>query len=261
MIFIGEKLNSSIPSTSEIFKNNNREGVRELIKNQADAGADYIDINTAIMGEKELDTLLWVMDEVYSTTDCKVMIDSVDVNVIAAALERAAKGKVGVNSVTVSERLEEIVPLCVEKDATVILLPITSTAMPDNTDDFLSNAKIGIEKICNIGLPMKNIFLDVLTRAVATDDTAGIRCLEFISAAKESLPDVKTTCGLSNISFGLPRRSAINSAFATLAVVKGLDSAILDVNSQKVMDSIYSASVISGEDSYCMDFISYVRGL
>ena len=110
------------------------------------------------------------------------------------------------------------------------------------------------------GITRDRIYADVLVETLATDGGSAKSALGAIAYMAENYPDVKTTCGLSNVSFGLPRRVLINTAFVSAAMAAGLSSAIIDPVSPAMRDAIAAARVVAGLDDYCMDYITYIRG-
>ena len=154
MIIIGEKLNSSIPKTLEAIKEEDKEYLLSLITSQENNGADYLDINTAIC-EEELDKMLWLIDLVMEHSQCGIMIDSPSVSVVKEAVKRAAGRKVIINSVTLIERIDELLPLIKETGASVVGLPMDEDGIPDTVEKRVANALRLIEKISAFGIPQK----------------------------------------------------------------------------------------------------------
>lgn len=117
-----------------------------------------------------------------------------------------------------------------------------------------------IEKLTAAGIAADNIYVDVLAEALATEEKAAATTLKTIRLIKEKYPEIQTICGLSNISFGLPKRANLNAAFLAMALVSGLDAAILDCSSPRIQDMLYTAEALLGRDEYCMEYIGYCRG-
>ena len=109
------------------------------------------------------------------------------------------------------------------------------------------------------GISREKIFFDIATQSIATDSESAILSLNTIKALKEKWSTVMTVCGLSNASFGLPKRVHVNAAYLTCAVWQGLDSAIMDSTSDAMQMALKAANVVAGKDEYCMDYISYIR--
>lgn len=256
MILFGEKLNSSIPSVYEVMKSGDTNALIELCKAQEASGADYLDINTAILGEDELPCMLKIVELAQAHTSCNIMLDSPNCNVIREAV-KAVNRPLIINSITLDER-HELIDIAVEKNAGLVALPIDEYGLCEPRER-VENAKAIADLCRNKGLPLENLYIDVVMESVAVNPMAARNAIETIKGVKCAIPEAKTTCGLSNVSFGLPKRININTAFICTAVYCGLDSAIIDVLSQKSMDALCSANVISGADEYCVEYLERFR--
>ena len=149
--------------------------------------------------------------------------------------------------------------LAKESGAAVVGLPIDDD-MPHSLEEKCQKLDFLIEKLRAAGIQDDRIYADVLVEPLATDGGSAKSALGAIAYMAENYPDVKTTCGLSNVSFGLPRRVLINTAFVSAAMAAGLSSAIIDPVSPAMRDAIAAARVVAGLDDYCMDYITYIRG-
>lgn len=138
-------------------------------------------------------------------------------------------------------------------------LPIVGREIPAQPEGRLKNADLLIEKLTAAGIAADNIYVDVLAEALATEEKAAATTLKTIRLIKEKYPEIQTICGLSNISFGLPKRANLNAAFLAMALVSGLDAAILDCSSPRIQDMLYTAEALLGRDEYCMEYIGYCR--
>ena len=259
MILIGEKLNSSIPSALEAFQSKDEQKVVELIRRQGDAGADYLDLNTAICGEDELDRMLWAMDLIQRHCSCGIMIDSTDPEVMAKAANAAQGRPLIFNSATITDRFQQVTQLALEYHAGIVGMPIDDLGLPTDLEDKCAKIDRLIAQLRQAGIPDEHIYVDVLVEALATDGESGRKTVDAIAHVSQNYPEVKTVCGLSNISFGLPRRKLVNSAFLAAALYAGLSSAILDPSSPSLRDTLAAARVVAGQDDYCMDYITYIR--
>ena len=135
MILIGEKLNSSIPSALEALQARDEQAVTELIRRQAQAGADYLDVNTAICGDQELDRMLWALELVQKNCSCGIMIDSTDPAVMAQAAKAVQGRPLIFNSATVTDRFEPVTQLALEYGAGIVGMPIDDQGLPTSLED------------------------------------------------------------------------------------------------------------------------------
>ncbi len=257
MIRIGEKLNSSVKSTAKIFNEKDERAVVALIKRQALAGADYLDINTAACSWGELDCMKWAVGLAKAHSDCGIMLDSPNPKVILGALEFAGSNVI-INSVTPADRYDELVPAIVQKGLAVVAMPI-EVALTQSLSARIETAFKLIKRLQEDGVSDEKIYIDIVVESLAVNTDSGLNCLETITAVKKKFPGVMTIAGLSNISFGLPERPLINRTFAAAAVMAGLDSAIMDVNDDALTDAVFAANALGGKDEFCIEYIMRCR--
>lgn len=262
MKIIGEKLNSSIPSSLPVMENRDDDKLMEIISNQAAAGAEYLDVNAALCTD-ELATMEYICNMILEKTDCGIALDSPDASVLVKALSFSKGRKTMINSVTLTERYDEIVPLAAKMinegyDISLIALPIDDM-IPATVEERRENIDRMISKLKSDGIPDDRIYIDLITEGVATDDKAAERFFDSLSYTVSKYPEVNTTCGLSNVSFGLPKRQKINTSFVSIAIYLGLTSAIIDPTSEDMKFAIRAAELLSGRDEYCMNYISLFR--
>lgn len=258
MILIGEKLNSSIPSTLRAMKESDEE-IISLIKAQEAAGAAYLDINTAMFEADELPMMEKIVKLALSNSSCGIVLDSPDPKVIEEAAKLCAGRELILNSVTSDERIDELAPAAAKLGCGVIVLPMDTDGIPETAEGRLECAKKAIAKLTAAGVDEENIYVDAICETLATLDTNAKTSLETIRLVKENT-NAKTTCGLSNVSFGLPKRAFVNAAFVSIAIYNGLDSAIADAMNEELRRAIHSANAVSGLDEYCMEYIGFIRG-
>ena len=256
---VGEKLNSSVPSTGEAMLARDFDKLAALALAQAEAGADCLDLNTALCGADEIDMLCRLADLAVEKTDCDVMLDSPSPAAIIAALPHVRGRHAIINSVTADERLEELIPAAVEYGAGVVGLPIRSGAIPTTAEGRLENALAIRERLNAAGVPDERIYIDALAESVATGGEAGKPLLETVRLLRRELPGVHVICGLSNVSFGLPKRARLNAAAATLLAEAGADSFICDAASPSLKTAIAACEAFTGADEYCMNYITQIR--
>lgn len=254
MLIIGEKLNSSIPSVKKLMDANDIQGLIALIEKQYSAGAEYLDVNTALC-EDEAGMMKKIVSLILEHTPCGIMLDSPDPSTILELLPLCGNRPVIVNSVTPTDRFDALVPVLAKEYPTVGVV-----ALPVNIEDF-DSLDCFIAKLTTAGLSSERIYMDLLIESVATNDIAGKRALDTLCYLKQNYPAVKTTCGLSNIAFGLPSRHIVNTAFFAMATALGLDSAIMDPTSPSMKKTVSAVRLLAGEDEYCMDYITCIREL
>jgi len=259
MLIVAERINSSRKAISEAIQSGNADVIRHEAKIQADAGADYIDVNAGAFIGEELERLKWLVEVVQDTVSVPLCIDSPDPQVIAGILPLVQKTPM-INSITLEpSRLEAILPLAVECGAKVIALCQSSEGMAETADQKVRLAHELVEKAAKTGMPEDFLFVDPLVYPVSTNPLSAVATLEAIAAIKKEIPGVHTICGLTNVSYGVPERKLVNRTFLVAAIVRGLDSAILDPTDKKLFGSMKAALAVMGEDEYCLEFIEAWR--
>lgn len=263
MIKIGEKLNSSIPSVNAAFEKNDSAFVQEIARKQLECGADYLDINTAVFLEQEIEKMLWVVENVLAVQKrAGIMLDSPNAEAVGAALAKYPLKKVIINSITLEkERVEGVLPLLQQYHTSVVALPIDDNGIPSSAEDRFAVAERLISLLRKNGVQDGQMFIDCLVQALSSDSESGVETLRFIRMLRVAYPEVHITGGLSNASFGLPKRIAINNAFMTAAVTMGLDSAIMDVTNPAALMNLQAALLVNGLDEYCGEYIETYRDL
>ena len=259
MIIIGERINSSRKSISQALTSHDAEFIQNEAKAQIEAGADYLDVNTgSFIGEEER-YLRWLIEVVQEVTDHPLCIDSPDPEVIKSVLPLAKTAPM-INSITLEpQHLEGILPLIAEHGTRVIGLCQAADAMAETAEDKLTMAGHLVEKVATAGIPLDNLYIDPLVYPLATNTDSALATLDAIEHIMKEFPGVHTTCGLTNISYGLPNRRLVNRTFLVAAIVRGLDSAIIDPTDKMLYDSLKAALMIGGKDEFCMDYVTAFR--
>lgn len=259
MLAIGERINASRKSIGEAIALRNAEFIRNEARAQAAAGADYLDVNAGTSDCREAEDLKWLVEVIQRATDTPLCIDSPDPAAIRAVLPLVEKTPI-INSITLEPaRLEGILPLVAQYKAKVIALCQSLDAIAETTEAKVQMAAELAAKTKEAGVPIGDLYIDPLVYPVATNKLSAMATLAAIEEIMARLPGVHTTCGLTNVSFGLPKRKLVNRAFLVVAVARGLDSAILDPTDNELFGTLKAALLISGHDDYCMEFIKAFR--
>lgn len=260
MIILGEKLNSSIPSVLEIFNSGDDSKITEICRIQEERGANYLDINTALTDD-EVYMMKKIIAIAQENTSCGIMLDSSDPEVIIAASESIeAERPFIINSITLDER-HELIALAKKRSAAIVALPICSeNGIPETPEGRFENAEKLIKILEENDISHDKIFIDVIIETLAVNGDAANCAINTALKIRSKYPNVHLTCGLSNISFGLPRRININTAIIPALACVGVDSAILDITNDKIRDAVITSRVLTGEDEYCMNYIEEYRG-
>ena len=259
MLIIAERINASRKSISQAISDGDREFIQNEAKNQDQAGGDYIDVNAGTFVGEEAEKLKWVIEAVQEVTEKPLCIDSPDPEVIKAMVPLVKKPPM-INSITLEpERLEGILPIVAENKTKVIALCQSEDAMADTADDKVKMAEQLVEKVTAVGIPLDDLYIDPLVYPLSTNTQSAVATLEAIERIMKGFPGVHTTCGLTNVSYGLPARKLINRTFLVSAIGRGLDSAILDPTDNPLYGALKAALSVNGKDDYCMEYITAFR--
>ena len=220
---------------------------------QADAGADILDVNAGLPELDEKTALPALVKYVQKVTDLPLQIDSSDPTAVGNAL-RAYNGKAIINSVSGEERsLSSLLPLAAKYGAAIVGLTVDEGGVPKTVGERVRIAEKIITRASEYGIPERDIYVDCLTLTVGAEQEQACRTLEAIRQIKTA-HGVKTVLGVSNISFGLPARRIINSAFLTAALWAGLDLPILNPCLEENMQAIAAYNVLTGADKACAEY-------
>jgi 5-methyltetrahydrofolate--homocysteine methyltransferase len=259
MLIIGERINASRRPIAEAISSRNAPLIQNEAKAQAAAGADYLDVNAGTFIGEEARYLQWIIETVQEVVDLPLCIDSADPSVIKAMIPFAKKTPM-INSITLEpSRLEGILPLAVEHKAKVIGLCQSGDSIADTTEKKVEMARHLVEEVKAAGLPIDSLYIDPVVYPLATNDRSALATLNAIEQIKTQFPGVHTTCGVTNVSYGLPNRKLINRTFLVTAVVRGLDCAILDPTDRQLVGALKAALMIAGKDEFCMEYITAFR--
>jgi len=258
-VIIGERIN---PTGRKILAAEMAAGnfsrVEADARAQVEAGAHMLDVNAGIPLADEPAILARAIQLVQSITDVPLSIDSSIVAALEAGLA-AYKGKALVNSVTgEDERLESVLPLVKKYGAAVIAISNDETGISEDPDVRFAVAKKIVERAMDHGIPASDVVVDPLVMPIGAINQAGVQVMRLLHRLKTELK-VNSSCGASNVSFGLPTRDGINSAFLTMAIGAGLTSAITNPLHVDVVKACMGADVMMGHDPDCARWIRRLR--
>ncbi|MDO5409206.1 MAG: dihydropteroate synthase [Lachnospiraceae bacterium] len=262
MLLIGEKINGTRKAVQKAILSRNTEAIIALVKEQTEAGADYLDVNAGTGPDRELEDILWLLDIVQSyAPDIPVCIDSSSAATLKAALPHVGKTPM-INSINAdSARLEAFIPLVKEYAASVIALALdeSKSGMPKNNEERMENIDRILEATRKAEIPDSDVYIDPLIMAVSTDNNAGSTVLACIREIRQKYPETHITGGLSNISFGLPERAIVNRTFLTLAMAAGMDSAVCNPANRSFIEAMKATDMILGNDRFCRKYTTAAK--
>ena len=258
-VMIGERINpTGRKLLSEEMSKGDFSRVEQDTLAQVAAGAHMLDVNAGIPLADEPKILADTIKLVQSLTDVPLSIDSSIVGALQAGLE-VYQGKALLNSVTgEEERLEAVLPLVKKYSCAVVAISNDETGISEDPDVRFAVAKKIVDRAKDYGIPSSDIVVDPLVMPIGALNSAGMQVIKLVRRLQEELK-VNTTCGASNVSFGLPNRNGINAAFLAMGIASGLTSAITNPLHESVMQSVLGADVMMGNDPNCVRWIKRYR--
>lgn len=241
---IGERIN---PTGKKKLQAELKEGslnlVRTMALEQEENGASILDINMGMNGIDEKEMMLRTIYEVTSTVDCPLCIDSSHVDIIEAAL-RIYPGRALINSISLEkEKFEKLLPIAKKYGAMFILLPLSDEGLPKDSAEKHGIIRTIMDEAVRIGMAKEDIIVDGLVATIGANPNAALECFETFSYCKNEL-ELPTACGLSNISFGLPERTYVNTAFLTMAIANGLTMAIANPSQELLINAAFASDML-----------------
>jgi len=259
MIIIGELLNSTRETIHRAVGECDASLIKDIATKQEAAGAAYLDVNAGAFAEREIEQLEWMIRTVREATAIPLCIDSPKPEALARGCATAG-GSLIVNSISAeSVRFQSVLPIVKEYNTGVIALAMDDTGMSDDEDTVYNVACHLAERLMAEGVTPERIFLDPLVRPIGANSSYGGLALNLIRRIRDTFPKIHRICGLSNVSFGLPKRRILNRALLILAMASGLDAAILDPLDAPLMAHLKATEALLGYDDYCMNYIAAAR--
>ena len=257
-VIIGERINpTGKPKLRSALQEGNLEYLCGEATSQEAAGADILDVNVGISQIDEVKVLTEAVKCVQQVTTLPLQIDTSDVHALENAL-RVYIGKPLINSVNGSEEsMSTVLPLAAKYGAMVVGLTLDDKGIPETAEGRIEIAKRIIDRAAQYGIDKSDIIIDPLTMTISTADNGALPTLEALDVLKNEI-GVHTVLGVSNISFGLPEREKVNSAFFSLAMQKGLSAGIVNPLSRAMMDSYYAFNALYARDKGCLDYIANI---
>ena len=257
-MIVGERINpTGKKKLQEQLREGNLDMVIDFAEKQEEDGASILDVNVGMSGIDEKAMMLTVMEEVTSITDLPLCLDTSSAEVMEAALRRYP-GRALMNSISLEKgKAEVFLPIAKKYGAMFILLPLNPEGLPKNTEEKIGN----IEKLCgmaqDMGMTKQDIVVDGLVATVGADPAAALNTLDTIDYCYKN--DFATICGLSNISFGLPQRSNVNTAFLTMAIEKGLSMAIANPSQEMLVNAAFASDLLKKKEGADLRYIQRMQ--
>lgn len=257
-VIIGERIN---PTGKKLFKEALRRNdidyiIKEGLK-QTEAGAHILDVNVGLPEIDEVQMMETAVKGLQGVIPAPLQIDTSDTKALERAL-RIYNGKPMINSVNgKEENMKQVFPLAKKYGGVVVCLCLDESGIPQTAQGRIEIAQKIVDTAAKYGIDKKDLIVDALTMTISTDSSNGEETLKAVDYIRNTM-GINTVLGVSNISFGLPKRDAVNTAFFTLALQSGLSAGIINPNSQSMMNAYYSFNALKGLDENCTEYIESV---
>jgi len=259
MIIVGERINGTGKKVREAVIARDEAFIASLAQRQAEAGADYLDVNAGTDPAREPEDMIWLVTTVQGATDKPCCLDSPNVPTLRAGLE-VHRGQALVNSASAeSARMAPVLELAAAHHARLVALTLDDTGLPTTAAQRVAIATRLGEAAQAAGIPISDLFIDPLARPLAVEAEQGAAFLDAVAGIVAALPGVHVICGLSNISFQMPLRPLLNRTFLAMAAARGMDAAILDPLDKAMLASVCAAETLLGRDEMCLGYIQAFR--
>jgi 5-methyltetrahydrofolate corrinoid/iron sulfur protein methyltransferase len=254
MILIGERINGGFKDIKEAIANRDPKVIRSWAKIQADAGATYIDVNMGAASSEAAD-LVWMIEQVESEVSVPVSIDNNKPDILKEAVRHCKLPPLINSTVAVESKLDAIMPVAAEYNASIIGLVMDETGSPKSAEKRVENAGLIFEKAMQYGIPPERLFIDPIVMPLKFMQDQARVVLDAVSQfVLFSDPPPHIVCGLSNVSNGARKKKLINRVFLAMLVSRGLDAVICDVTDTDLMDTFAAAEIFMNKSIYADSF-------
>ena len=259
LVIIGERINpTGRKKLAGALKEGNLKLVQEEAVRQVEEGAHILDVKVGASGIDEAQMIKEAVSAIGEVTDVPLCIDSALTEALEAGLE-SYNGKALVNSVNgEKKKIERVLPIVKAYGAAVIGLTMDDKGIPKEASRRLEIARGIVEAARQEGIPAEDVIIDPLAMAISTDDRSALETLKAIELIRDEL-GVNQTLGISNISFGLPERHALNAIFLAMAIQNGLTCSIVDPTVWEIRRAGLLSDILMGKDEFCMNYITTYR--
>jgi 5-methyltetrahydrofolate corrinoid/iron sulfur protein methyltransferase len=254
VLIVGEKINGTLGPIAAAIAARDAAFFRDLAVRQAEAGADFIDVNAGTGPPEEAGDLVWLVEALQDCVSVPLCLDSAEPEALVAGLEVSDRPPL-INSISGKEHsMRQVLPRIAGRCWGVVALLLDDCGIPGTVEQRVLIGRDLIAHTRDAGIDDERLFIDPLAVSVSTRQDGALLALETMKRLREEFPAVKFGLGLSNVSFGLPARKVVNRVFLGLALAAGLDMAILDPLDTGLYSELLAAQLLLGRDRFCRTY-------
>jgi cobalamin-dependent methionine synthase I len=255
---IAEKINGTRKRVAQAIQERDAAFIQNLAKEQAEAGATWIDANAGTAPQREPEDLIWLVENIQTVVDTPIALDSANIKALEAAI-KVVKKKPMINSISLEPGRLDVFPIVAEHKCPAVALAMDENGIPKTKEARIEIIGRILEKTRAMGVADGDLYFDPLCMTIATGQDNALLFFDTVREIRSKFPQVHVTCGLSNISFGMPARKYINRIFLALSMQAGLDCAITNPNSKDIQTGILAAELLLNQDKHCLKFTRAFR--
>jgi 5-methyltetrahydrofolate--homocysteine methyltransferase len=256
---IAEKINGTRKRVAKAIQERDAEFIQNLAREQASvAHTSWVDANAGTAPQREPEDLIWLVETIQAVIDKPIALDSANPKALEAAIQ-VVKTKPMINSISLEPGRRDIFPIVAEHDCPTVALASGEKGLPKSQEECLGNIARLLEKTRALGIKDGNLYVDPLAMTIGSGIQNGLIFFDSVREIRRRFPEVHITCGLSNISFGLPARTYINRVFLALSMQAGMDCAICDPNNHDIQTTILAAELLLARDKHCLNYTRAFR--
>jgi 5-methyltetrahydrofolate corrinoid/iron sulfur protein methyltransferase len=260
MYVIGERINGMFKDVRQAIQAKDKGPIRDLAQRQLACGAHCLDVNVGPASDDPVSTMQWLVETIREVTDAPLAIDTTKNEVMTVGIKAAGPGSV-INSTTGQQaKLDALLPLAADNDASLVALTIDEKGIPRDANGRVEIALRVVAAAMEHGISPDRIYVDGVIIPISADQVTPTHVLNTIGQCKMlSDPPPKTILGLSNVSQGAVYRELINRTYLVMALAHGLDAAIMDPMDSEMMDAMITTELLLNRNVYCADFLKAYR--
>jgi len=255
---IAEKINGTRKRVAQAIQERDADFIQNLAKEQAEAGATWLDANAGTAPQREPEDLIWLVENIQAVTDTPISLDSANPKALEAAIKVVKKTPM-INSISLEPGRLDVFPIAAEHKCPAVALAMDEKGIPKTKEERIDTIGRILEKTRSMDIPDDSLYFDPLAMTIGTGQENALIFFDTIREIRAKFPEVHITCGLSNISFGLPARTFINRVFLALSIQAGMDCAICNPNSQDIQTTILATELLLNQDRHCLNYTRAFR--